>query len=349
MGQTQPKVDGPHPLPTDIATGVPSTLAVFILGRQHSGNTVVAHLLGRLPGVHARIDESSFFELRSGIDRTPSPSGRANAVIESLRLEPSEDRHAVSNRLMQLAASRPNATALSLYLAAMDLLAEVAGAHTWVQKATSYIFHAREILTDVPGSRLIYMLRNPFDLAASEKRRGWTKGYIWGTPKGWSIGLALATKVEQEYPDRFRIVKYEDLVRDPEPTARRLCEFLGLAFDPRCLDVPRINPAEAGAYSLKVEDTAPRGLTSGKVYGYVDVLTPIEVAAVETMSRGPMLELHYPDRPRASHTRAPMLRVRARVAIALAMLRFAWTYVTKLDRSPGHLVRRTMRRLLTRT
>ncbi len=342
MGQTQTKVEGPAPVQPEKATEAPSTACVFILGRQHSGNTVLAHLLGRLPGVYARVDENGFMEHRARIDRLTSPTARALAVIEALRLEEGEDQQGVRGRLLAMAASEPNVTALSLYLAGMDVLA--AGAHTWVQKATSYIFHVNEILSDLPSSRLVYILRNPFDLAASEKRREWTRGYVWGTPKGWSVGLALAMRAQTSRPDRFRIVTYEDMVREPERTARDLCKFLGLTFDPRCLDVPRVNPSEAGAYSLK-EEAGARGLSSGKVYGYVNSLTPVEIAAVEMMARGGALDRYYADRPTAGHRASLMLRARARVMLLVAAVRFGWTYATKLDRSPGHLVRRTLRRL----
>ncbi len=45
--------------------------------------------------------------------------------------------------------------------------------------------------------------------------------------------LEFARRID---PSRRRVVRYEDLVRDPEPVARDLCEFLGVAFDPRVLE-----------------------------------------------------------------------------------------------------------------
>ena len=341
MGQTQPKVEGPAPIKPDKATEAPSTACVFILGRQHSGNTVLAHLLGRLPGVYARVDENSFFEVRKQIDAIRPAVERAWNVLRSLRIDGTEDNERVLERLRTMAEQNEVVTALDLYLAGMDELTQAAGASVWAQKATSYVFHAREILADVPHAKLIYVLRNPLDLAASEKRRKWTRGYVWGTPKGWKAGLQLADALRRSHPTRFMIVKYEDLATHPEETARRICAFLELDFDARCLDVPRVNPAEAGAYSLTVDDSAPRGLSATKVFTYASTLTELEITAVELMACGPLFDAYYPNWP--SQPSRPLAR--ARVLLMVAAVRFAWTYMTRLDRSWGHLLRRTLRRI----
>src|SRR5262245_14500515 len=95
------------PLETEIERAVGSDIAVthgarrgdgasrgpiFVSGRQHSGNTVVAVLLGRLPGCLAQIDENSFFEHRRLVDNLPDAASRAERVFELLRLEHEDTR-----------------------------------------------------------------------------------------------------------------------------------------------------------------------------------------------------------------------------------------------------------------
>jgi hypothetical protein len=62
---------------------------------------------------------------------------------------------------------------------------------------------------------------------------------------------------------RRATVFYEDLVRDPEPTLRRIFEAIGRAWDPRCLEVRSVSSATArgrvarneGARAEDTEDT----------------------------------------------------------------------------------------------
>lgn len=323
------------------ATGGP----IFVAGRQHSGNTVLAVMLGRVGTCYSQIDENGFFEERVLFDRIRDPVERARRVFTSLKLEAEGVRGAVLEHMMRVAGERGGVTALELYLAGMDEATRLLGKRFWAQKATSYIFYGREILESVPGSRLIYMLRNPYDIAASKKRRGITHEFVYGTMLGWNKGLRISRALEGAYPGRFRVVKYEDLTREPERTVRGLFEFLGIEFEAGVLDVPHVNRAET-RYSLTGDG---KGLNRSRVYYYREHLRPCEIAALDGLAlaggmRGE-LEARYPDLPHVMWSWPMGVRVRAAAKLAVLPFRFAWTYVTRLKRSPAHLVVRTVRRL----
>lgn len=50
-----------------------------------------------------------------------------------------------------------------------------------------------------------------------------------------SVALSLRYRSDQALASRFRTIRYEDLVANPEPEARRICGELSLEFDPRML------------------------------------------------------------------------------------------------------------------
>ncbi|MTI11399.1 sulfotransferase [Curvivirga aplysinae] len=81
--------------------------------------------------------------------------------------------------------------------------------------------------------RFVYLIRNPLNTYASNafymgiKRShdpvSWTQT--------WKKSVIKALALEQEFPNQFRIIKFEDLVRDPAKAAEQLCHFMGLPIE----------------------------------------------------------------------------------------------------------------------
>jgi hypothetical protein len=52
----------------------------------------------------------------------------------------------------------------------------------------------------------------------------------------WRYFTGMFLKLKQRFPDKYYILKYEDLVTEQEATMRSLCEFLGITYDPAVFD-----------------------------------------------------------------------------------------------------------------
>ena len=254
---------------------------IFVSGRQHSGNTVTTYVFGMAPDCFAGLSEGWFFEHRAIVDKLKDPNVRARRVAELLRLDDEQLTDRTSDALSQWHLQRPDATATDLYREGMRFAAASHGKQFWVQQATSYIFYAQDILSLMPDARFIYLLRNPFDLCASEKRRDPKRERLWGCVVSWNKGLTLAGKLQHEYPDRFLIVRYEDIVTDAEQTYRKVFDFVSVPFHEKYLDVPHVNRSEAP----HTWTSSSRGLTSSRLYYYTSVLSSAEVAAVRGTTR----------------------------------------------------------------
>ncbi len=48
----------------------------------------------------------------------------------------------------------------------------------------------------------------------------------------WRYFTSLFLRLKRRFPDRFYVLRYEDLVTEQEATVRSLCDFLGIAYDP---------------------------------------------------------------------------------------------------------------------
>ena len=52
----------------------------------------------------------------------------------------------------------------------------------------------------------------------------------------WAGAVAHHRTLSRRYPSNYRLVRFEDLVRDPEAEIERLCAFLGIGFEAAMLE-----------------------------------------------------------------------------------------------------------------
>jgi hypothetical protein len=313
---------------------------VFIAGRQHSGNTVTALVFSMVPECCALNVEGWFFEQRAIVDKIKDPARRARRIVDLLRLEdlPLADR--TREWLVRWHEEHSGATSVDVYREAMRFVTESSGRSFWVRRATSYIVYAREILTVMPEARMIYLLRNPFDLCASLKRRDPRQDRFGGCVISWNRGLREALQLREAYPDRMLIVRYEDMVTSPVETFRGMFDFVGVPFREEYLGVPHVNRSEA----VEATTSAHRGLNPSRVYYYAGILRPAEVAAVSMLVWKEKLLEYYADLPRHQHGLST--RIGAIGLLALSPFNYAVQQVRSIFRhDAGWQVRRLARRV----
>jgi hypothetical protein len=306
---------------------------------------VTALLLGQIPGVYSQVAESVVLEQHHLLDRDRDPASRARRLTRLIDLEAPAHREWLAEYILSAVRDAPDTPTLQLYLDAMNAVSTHMGCHRWAQKGTSYIFYAKEILERIPDSRLLYMLRNPWDLAASERRRNHRVEVILSTMMGWSRGSRIAEQCSTAYPDRFRVLRYEDLAGRPAETVKSLCDWIGEPYDDALLDIPHVNPAE-NKYSL---ESKTRGLNTSRIFQYPDRLMPYEIAAmdllVERYGLGDAMARWYPELPHTIGKASARNMKQARKSLRIAPIRYGWFYLTRIKRSPTYLIARTWRRL----
>ncbi len=319
---------------------------LFVSGRQHCGNTVMSVLIGRMPGIYAQTDESTVFEVHALLDRMRDPVKRACQLDQFIALESTEHQAWLSEELRRRITESPGTPTLTVYLETMDALADRMNCHRWVQKATSYIFYAQEILDRIPQATMIYLLRNPWDLVASRRRREPSAEAVLSTMMGWSRGLNIARTISRDCPGRFRIVRYEDMTGEQSTaTIKSVCEWMGEPFSEDLLNVPHVNPAES---KFKMESER-RGLNRSKQFQYIHSLTDAEIAATDQLvakyGLQGEIEAYFPELPHKIGSQSDAAIRAGRRSLRWAPLRYAWGYLTRIRRSPRHLIARTIRRM----
>lgn len=112
-----------------------------------------------------------------------------------------------------------------------DKIAFCAGRARWLEKTPEHLMHLSAIFRLFPRAQVLIVLRDGRDVAASLFAR---TGDLDAGINAW----LEANRQSEAFVGDPRVLrfKYEDLVTGPENTLRRICLFLGIAFEPGMLE-----------------------------------------------------------------------------------------------------------------
>jgi hypothetical protein len=114
--------------------------------------------------------------------------------------------------------------------------AEREGKPRWGDQTGLIERYADLIFTAYPGAKMIHMIRDPRDrYEASLALWPNGRGRGGGATARWLYSVDLVKRNLKRYPDRYKVVRFETLVHQPEETLRDVCSFLGEEYTPAML------------------------------------------------------------------------------------------------------------------
>jgi hypothetical protein len=134
-----------------------------------------------------------------------------------------------------LAAADP-ATYAEAVRAIFERYAADRGKTRYGEKTPMNVLHIRRLASLFPEARFIHLIRDGRDVALSYRDAGFGTTSIGDSAVFWRRFVARGRRDGRRLgTTRYREVRYEDLVDDPERVLRSLCSFVDLAFDPLML------------------------------------------------------------------------------------------------------------------
>jgi len=257
---------------------------VFVVGNSRSGTTMMGHILRNHPKIFTLYHELHFFEQLC----TPRDYNRLLPFDEAVNLaarllcinhdsywaQGDPSRFSEEAKTIIHSIHDKSMTPVAIFEQFLRYVALKNGKPIPCEQTPRYILYIADILRLYPDSRIINMIRDPRPVLLSQKykwRRRW-KGY-----KNFPLKESIRTKINYhpvtmsliwnasvravgrfaDHP-RVLLVKYEDLLTDPEAEVRRICDFLEVDFHREMLDIPQ------GGSSLKAF-TTNKGIDSSRV------------------------------------------------------------------------------------
>jgi hypothetical protein len=288
-----------------------SEARLFMVGCARTGSTLLRHILNR--SNHVSIASETHFmnwaarerlERRLGSVRDAS-GDRAAAALDELVGRfylPGAwqwvGRNVSPETLRQRLASTDLSEGATLGLL-MDLYAEqqakppdglVIG-----EKTPSHLYHVERLIEWFPEARIVHTFRDPRAIYHSELRRrrdgrwgpkarlGWLPVRLVDpllaplqaahTTRRWLDAVHFHDAYAVALGDRYRLVRFEDLVSQPEDQVRQICDFLAIPFEPAMLDGVRV---VGSSFERQRKGTA--GIAPHAANRWVDAIHPLAAA-----------------------------------------------------------------------
>jgi hypothetical protein len=297
----------------------PSSPFPFIVGCGRSGTTLLRSMFDTHPKM--AIPGESGFLLRRRKRYETRAGFAANVLLHDLSNHPRFRLWGLSHAEVAEALREPPVGGYADAVRRLyALYARSRGKVRYADKTPAYVLHMPLLARLFPEARFVHLIRDGRDVALSymsipewgpddlaECALYWRRRVRTGRKDGASLG-----------PERYREVRYEELVDDPENVLRSLCPFLDLAYDEGML---RYHQRAAEALELELQPHRHQGLRLPPRKGLRDwsrEMPDSDVAVFEALCGDELSELGY---ERRFSTPGVGIRARAAAGVAVSTVR----------------------------
>lgn len=249
---------------------------VFIVGLSRSGTTLMRYILDRHPeiaicpenhfmghlapfegvrhklrrfgdlGRDENVHRAVSFLYDGGLERSSRWRSPSRLWTWLARRVPREE---FTDRILQSDRSER-----AVFSAVMDAYADRQGKRIRGEKTPAHLRYVATLMEWYPSGRVVHMMRDPRAIFSSEVRRRrsdpgglpyrllrhlgplFTAFVLVETTLTWAEGARRWRRYRRTFADRYRLVRFEQLVRHPEQEIEAICRFLGVDYHRALLD-----------------------------------------------------------------------------------------------------------------
>ncbi|MFO7790712.1 MAG: sulfotransferase [Bacteroidales bacterium] len=172
-----------------------------------------------------------------------------------------------------------------------ELYAESQNKEIWFCKENKLFEYAWKILQTIPGSRFIYLVRDPRDVFVSFKKRTSGEKTAFAFSQMWKHENSQCIRLLYEplIKNRMLLVKYEDILQYPEETYKRICDFAGVEFEKEMLRGKKSRIKER----IKDWENISKDIIKNNHNKFVKALKHREIKIIEANLNKEMSALNY--------------------------------------------------------
>ncbi|MBN1552036.1 sulfotransferase [bacterium] len=211
---------------------------VFIVGSGRSGTTLLRLMLDNHPNIHIA-DESEFLSVFYGYEKFDFSNEKMRYRIISdiehfyRKMFPNDTDHywkdLISEHKENIVQASSNFKTLVRNIYSFLLNDE--SVRIWGDNTPQYISIADHIRSWFPKAKFIHLIRDGRDVHLSMARLAWGPNYIYWSAKYWKSIIQLGKYWQRKWPDEWLDITYEELLKDPEKTLKKITVFLKIPYD----------------------------------------------------------------------------------------------------------------------
>jgi hypothetical protein len=161
----------------------------------------------------------------------------------------------------------------------------------WVDHTPSNLRYAITLLEIFPEAKFINLIRDGRAVASSILPLDWgpntiTKAAAWWIDRA-AYGLAAETSVPKA---KILRIRYEDLVRDPQETLKKICDYLEIDRQPQMAEA---NGFKVSRYSARQHALVGKEPDANRINAWEKALTPRQIEIFESLTADFLQYLGY--------------------------------------------------------
>jgi Sulfotransferase family len=268
----------------------------FIFGSPRSGTTLLAQCLNNHPDIAIPHETDFIIPLAFVCDRIADPAtGKAiltQLVTRSTAFRASIGEYLSEARVAEVIAASPYQAAHMIEALYSDIAAAAKAGLAGDKSPNDLLFLRMLIKVGgiAPDTKIVHLVRDVRDVMVSLRQTGWLADVDVYFARFWSNSNLYLHSLYRDQSERYALVRYEDMVREPQAWLRQICVFLGVAYRPEMLDSSRFHsryrtlPHQAKLY-------APISTENVGVFRGLD---PSTILLYETQAREALEVFGYP-------------------------------------------------------
>ena len=285
---------------------------IFIVGLPRSGSTFLLNLITTNPGIMA-IGELLFLtpwrrDFRYFLKKSVGDLSSVDNIVKMTDLMFSgknlpgltasfwqygekyynhqDLKDNIVNRLLQTDRSLEN-----IFKAIVEEFTKYWGYTRFCAKFPVFVKHVPDLIKWYPDCKILHLVRDPRAMAMSranfygKKRLNYRKAMVLFA----TMQYIWTSKLHEAYQGitNYALVRYEDLIAQPEHTISQLCDFTCIDFTSRMLE------PEAGQVS-SITGEQRGGFDTKAMTHWRNVISPLEEKFITVLTRNSMKRFGYP-------------------------------------------------------
>lgn len=288
---------------------------IFVLGNSRSGTTMLARMLDKhdlitdLNELHYIEELVTGEEFNSELTLSSEKALKLGAKLIS-RIEDGYFHSTLDSKYIELAAKilgvndgNSSVTSSKVYELITETYANQRSCEFTIDQTPRNVFYVPEILQQMPTAKIIALIRDPRDICLSQKGK-WRRRFLgakipmtesfraWAnynpiiTAKIWKSAARAITTSANDF--NVMVVKYEDLVKEPENRLREICKYLNVTYDPSMIAIEKVGS------SVQKDKLGSRGVDKSRVEAWRSGgLLKSEIEICESITNAELISFDY--------------------------------------------------------
>jgi len=212
-------------------------LPIVIVGSERSGTNLLRALLS----THSKIASpppAGFINALGGIQLRYFPGGHPACLSELIddvvaltktHLNPWDID--LDSKVIEVRVKEPSLW--EVFRVVNEIYAEECGRPCWCSKEPGLFNYISEIADCVPNARFVYLVRDGRDVALSLLRGHLHEFHVYFAAHYWALSQrsCLSALADPAHNGRMYVLKYENLIDNPQDEMRDLMHFIGIEFE----------------------------------------------------------------------------------------------------------------------